>query len=96
MENKTDGGASRLNDGLGIPSPIHTEIEKKYHELIMAVGQKYCGESRHETALRYIRERETFKGDPASCEQMPNVQIEGLRAFAQSLSNAGLGWMCDC
>jgi hypothetical protein len=23
--------------------------------------------------------------------QSPNVQIEGLRAFAQSLSNAGLG-----
>ena len=26
----------------------------------------------------------------------PNVQIEGLRAFAQSLSNAGLGWFLDC
>jgi len=27
---------------------------------------------------------------------MLNIQIEGLRAFAQSLSNAGLGWMRDC
>jgi len=26
----------------------------------------------------------------------PNVQIEGLRAFEQSLSNAELGWMLDC
>ena len=25
-----------------------------------------------------------------------NVQIEGLRAFAQSRSNAELGWMRDC
>ena len=31
---------------------------EKYHELIMAVDSKYQGESRHDTALRYIRERE--------------------------------------
>jgi len=29
-----------------------------YNELIMAVAQKFDGETRHETALRYIRERE--------------------------------------
>jgi len=31
---------------------------EQYHELIMAVESKYPNESRHETALRYIRERE--------------------------------------
>jgi hypothetical protein len=30
----------------------------KYHELLYAVGTKYPGESRHETALRYIRQAE--------------------------------------
>lgn len=29
-----------------------------YNELIMAVASKFPGESRHDTALRYIRERE--------------------------------------
>lgn len=31
----------------------------EYHELIMAVESKYPGESRHKTALRYIKDRET-------------------------------------
>lgn len=34
------------------------ELEEKYHELLFAVAKKYEGEDRHETALRYIRERE--------------------------------------
>ena len=34
------------------------ETEKRYHELIMAVESKYQGESRHDTALRYIHETE--------------------------------------
>ena len=40
------------------------EMDKKYHELIFAVGNCYSGESRHETALRYIREAE--KGSTTS------------------------------
>ncbi len=35
------------------------EREKKYHELLLAVGNKYKGETRHQTALRYIRQAET-------------------------------------
>lgn len=31
------------------------KLEAKYHELIFAVDNKYTGETRHETALRYIR-----------------------------------------
>ena len=34
------------------------KVEEKYHELIMAVGKKYEGETRHETALKYIRSAE--------------------------------------
>lgn len=32
--------------------------EDKYYELLYAVGTKYPNESRHETALRYIKEAE--------------------------------------
>lgn len=32
--------------------------QEKYHELLYAVGNKWPGESRHETALRYIRNAE--------------------------------------
>ena len=41
--------------------PFHgmDELRSKYEELIMAVASKYEGESRHETALRYIQERES-------------------------------------
>jgi len=41
-------------------------IADKYNELIMAVGNKYPGESRHETALRYIVERESQPCSKAS------------------------------
>jgi hypothetical protein len=33
-------------------------LQAKYNELLYAVGNKYPGESRHETALRYIRRAE--------------------------------------
>lgn len=33
-------------------------VQGKYHELIMAVARKFVGETRHETALRYIKEAE--------------------------------------
>lgn len=39
-----------------------------YHELIMAVEQKYPGETRHETALRFIRERGTTVSGVAKSE----------------------------
>lgn len=34
------------------------ELQDKYHQLIFEVQTKHPDESRHETALRYIRERE--------------------------------------
>ena len=38
---------------------------EKYNDLLMAVGEKFHDESRHETALRYIREAES-KSDCAA------------------------------
>jgi hypothetical protein len=46
---------------------------EKYDELIMAVVNKYPNETRHETALRYIRERE----NPSS--SMAGAKIEPIR-----------------
>jgi hypothetical protein len=40
-----------------------------YNELLYAVAGKYAGETRHETALRYIREREERAGEAGSCKQ---------------------------
>lgn len=42
------------------------EITKRYAELIYAVSKKYPGESRHQTALRYIQQAE--RRDAVSCE----------------------------
>lgn len=44
---------------------------EKYDELLYAVGQKFPGESRHETALRYIREREHSVDNSAAKESKP-------------------------
>ena len=58
--------------------------EQKYDELLFAVGRKFRDESRHETALRYIREAEAVEkvgsGDTAvQVELLPaNVEVTGL------------------
>ena len=36
------------------------EAKRNYMELIMSVGNAYPNETRHQTALRYIRERENM------------------------------------
>jgi hypothetical protein len=46
-----------------------------YHELLWSVESVHEGETRHETALRYIRERETFSCAPAS-DSSANVQAD--------------------
>lgn len=65
--------ALRLNLAVGQDDPIIVDplekqllrvrdnwdaVSRSYDELIYAVGKKYPGETRHQTALRYIRERE--------------------------------------
>ncbi len=41
------------------------ELEDQYSELLYAVATKYDGESRHDTALRYIRQAENKESGPA-------------------------------
>jgi hypothetical protein len=47
----------------------HAALVEKYNELLYSVGNKYPDESRHETALRYIRNAETPKDNVAHCER---------------------------
>lgn len=49
------------------------DTEKRYNELLYAVARKFTGETRHETALRYIREAESRSGGWDS--SMPNKRI---------------------
>jgi len=49
------------------------EVEEKYQELIMAVEKKYEGETRHETALKYIRSAEK-----TDCGEVKNSFIDKL------------------
>lgn len=50
--------------------------EAKYSELIYSVGNAHEGETRHETALRYIRQAETSHG-PAKADGNPKGGDEG-------------------
>ncbi len=52
------------------------QLRALHSELVMAVARKYPGESRHETALRYIREREEPKGCTAAAS---NVELTGAK-----------------
>lgn len=51
----------------------NAELKRDYNELIMAVERKFMGETRHETALRYIREVESRKvdGNDAAMQEKP-------------------------
>jgi hypothetical protein len=48
------------------------EIKGKYYELLFAVAHKCNGESRHETALRYILEHES--GTEWPCSTVPATE----------------------
>ena len=50
------------------------EAQRNYMDLIMSVGKAYPNETRHQTALRYIRERETPSTDQAKCSAIRKVE----------------------
>lgn len=51
---------------------ICVDVKEKYNELLMAVARKFPNETRHETALRYIREAEKLSDNITSS----NVDIK--------------------
>lgn len=54
------------------------QLERDYYELIMQVSKAYPDESRHQTALRYLREREVMDQQPTnaqcSAESLPREE----------------------
>ena len=46
-------------------------LRRDYDELIMAVGNKYPGETRHQTALRYIQRAEEPSNIPEQAAMTP-------------------------
>jgi hypothetical protein len=62
-----------LNAGLrgdALPPPPQP-YEEAYFELIYAVGMKHPNESRHQTALRYIRQAEEVQGPAMQVGALP-------------------------
>lgn len=58
----------------------HRELERQYQELVMAVARKWPDESRHATALRYIREAEqACVGDGDRCKDASPPAQSGAR-----------------
>ena len=53
---------SRWGEVYEVQTKRIAELEAKYNELLYAVHCKYPGESRHDTALRYIRDCELLTG----------------------------------
>lgn len=56
---------------LGISNDAQMDYKALYFELLYAVGRKYPGESRHQTALRYIRRSEEGKYTEPAASQEP-------------------------
>ena len=67
-----DGAWGALADEVDKLEEENEKLEKKYYELIYAVASKHLGETRHDTALRYIQTAE--KG---SIEAMEEALLTG-------------------
>jgi hypothetical protein len=59
----------RVRSALALARPAAAEgVESKYSELLMAVARKHPGETRHETALRYIQQAESKAQGGQGCD----------------------------
>ncbi len=67
---------------------LRLAAEEKYHELLYAVEKKHPNETRHETALRYIGERENQECRVAmSNERIEQVAEELRDTYLEQLEN---------
>jgi len=63
-------GNKDLMDGVAQLEAEVERLRKQYNELILAVGYKHEGETRHETALRYILEAEQGSNVPQQADAL--------------------------
>uniref|UniRef100_A0A6M3KQZ9 Uncharacterized protein n=1 Tax=viral metagenome TaxID=1070528 RepID=A0A6M3KQZ9_9ZZZZ len=52
------------------------DVKEKYYELIMSVGNKYAGETRHETALKYIKQAEIGDNTEKAIKEQANELVK--------------------
>lgn len=64
------------------------DYEKLYFELIYAVGTKWHDETRHETALRYIRQAEGYFDTQSECGK-ENIETNSSPSISE---NGALYW----
>ena len=73
------GNTCRFCEGTGVAGR-EREVLRLYNELIMAVGNKYEDETRHQTALRYIQQAEqNCYGPEAASVVPPSNQQNGAK-----------------
>ena len=85
-------------------SPIEAEGEwahdykTLYMELLYAVASKHPGETRHQTALRYIRQRENMPANPAQVSDFNSNRDAGTSALgaAPGVSHGESGHCPKC
>lgn len=69
MKTAKEGLLSTFNSLITSTENDLLDVREKYNELVMAVGNKFEGETRHETALRYIRNAEQGSMEVAQSER---------------------------
>jgi hypothetical protein len=86
-------GSRPIPDRLEAIGSLET-ASRRYYELLYAVSRKYEGEDRHETALRYIRERDSDgSGEAGETPKSGSTEGDsaGLKGIAQNQSASRLG-----
>ena len=89
LNNEEEDGSTLLTNMFdnGIISAVEDGCEGVAHELIMAVQRKHHGETRHQTALRYIQAAEMFNNPDAyensdiSCVEPDDYDEENPQNF---------------
>lgn len=78
-------------EGRLIQKQPQRDVSELYHELLNAVGRVFPGESRHETALRYIREAEKRAGESSPAKSA----LKRLLAHKAGYADGYADGLCD-
>lgn len=65
-------------------------VEKDYNELLFAVASKFSGETRHQTALRYIRQREEAWNSKDAAQPKDALPVDNEGSMARRAAQGGM------
>jgi len=63
------------------------DLSHNYHELLYAVENKCPGETRHQTALRYIREQESRISQAAKISELSNAREDRISRCRERITD---------